>query len=132
NVDLYSGIPLIYEMCDGNPRTLLNLFDNFKNLLYVDENSNTYLPIDLSLQSAVIKSVSESKLENIKNHPDANAILSNSTKVNLGDILTEIGAHCFNGLVRSDFTMDPIGAFIIDKKIDPKIVELLKVGLNLG
>ncbi len=129
--DLYSGIPLLFEICDGNPRTLLNLFESILPKLKKDQKGRIN-SINLSEQSRIIKNVSELKLESIKNNPSSNMALEDGKRIGLGEILDKIGKFFFESLVINEFNMDPIGSFFIDKNIDDRIVGLLKIGLNLG
>lgn len=129
-VSLYSGVPLIYEISDGNPRTLLNIFDSFKSRF--KKTNEKIKSISISDQARTIKNVSDLKLENIKNHPEANIQYERGIRLNLGNVLSEIGNYFFAALVVEAFTADPVGTFIIDKNVDDRVVSLLKFGLNIG
>lgn len=128
NSSLYYGVPLIYEICDGNPRFLMNLLDQFLTELKLS-NKGT---IDISRQSTIFKSISKKYLELIKAHPDSNIELFPNRLINLGDIISRIGTYFNDRLINEEFTMDPVGAFIIDPKVPLSIINLIELGVHLG
>lgn len=130
NASLYYGLPFIYKICDGNPRALIGLIDEF--LLKGKKNSFGHIqPFYINNQSAIITSVSERYLSLIETHPDSN-ILHNNRYINLGKILRVIGEFFQKKLLFEDFLMDPYGSFVVDDSVNPKIIELLELAVHLG
>jgi hypothetical protein len=130
NAPLFYGEPLLYEICDGNPRALIGLIDEF--LLKVNRNSDgEVLPFSIYEQSKIITTVSKRYLELLSTHPDSNIKRPNGV-INLGTILTRIGDYFFKRLVDGVFIMDPPGTFIIDSKLDEQIVEIMDLAMHLG
>lgn len=128
NASLFYGVPFIYEVCDGNPRFLMNLLDS----LFGSIKSNEKLILDVSKQSLIIKNTSQKYLELIRAHPDANREIYTNHIINLGDVITQIGVYFRDRLLRGDFAMDPAGSFVVDAKVSLQIVALIELGVHLG
>ncbi len=127
---LYYGLPNIYHICDGNPRTIINLVTEIYPYIKI-KNDCKVNEVSISNQARVAQFVSETNFEIFSNHPDANIVLNN-TRINLGEVLTHIGKYFFNKIVTNPFTMDPLSVFIIDEKVDAQLIVLLKFALNVG
>lgn len=128
NPSLFYGVPTIYELCDGNPRFLMNLLDTLMSSL----GSVSKTSLDINKQASIIKSMSQKYLELIRAHPDANREIYSNQIINLGDILLMIGNYFRDKLIRDDFKMDPVGSFIVDNKVSPHISALIELGVHLG
>jgi energy-coupling factor transporter ATP-binding protein EcfA2 len=129
-VPLYFGVPLIFEFCDGNPRILNALIDEFLDNAF-SHQINTFREISINEQSRVLTSMSTQYLSVIAAHPDANVTINNEN-FNLKYLLELIGDYFHSKMVESEFTMDPIGSFRVDEDINIKIVELLQLATFLG
>ena len=132
-VFLFHGFEFIQKFSDGNPRTLINILNEFiphvKRFNTPKKKKTKAIPI--GIQADIFEKLSEKKLDDIKNYPDA-TIRTSTRFLSLGDILKTIGDYFFEQQTINDFTMDPVGTFVIDKNVSPKIVELLELGLELG
>ena len=128
NPSLFYGVPFIYEVCDGNPRFLMNLLDALFSSLKSHEKPH----LDINKQSSVITNTSKKYLELIRAHPDANREIYPNHIINLGDVINQIGVFFRDKLLRGDFIMDPSGTFIVDSKVSPHIVALIELGVHLG
>lgn len=128
NPSLFYGVPFIYEVCDGNPRFLMNLLDS----LFSSIKPNEKPVLDINKQSSVINNTSKKYLELIRAHPDANREIFKNHIINLGDVINQIGTYFRDKLLRGDFVMDPAGSFIVDSKVSPHIVALIELGVHLG
>lgn len=130
NPDLFYGIPYIYKICDGNPRLLIGLIDEFISKMSLDENSKIKR-LSISKQSATIQAFSELHLHLIETNPEAN-LEHFGRHLQLGKILKFIGDYFSSRFLSKDFEMDPVNCFVVDKNVDEKIVILLEVALHLG
>lgn len=127
NPALFYGLPYIYELCDGNPRFLINSIDEFLLHLKIHQN----FPIEINFQSRIIQSISNNYLSLIKVHPDSTKAFLNKY-INLGDLIEVIGTYFFDKLIFGDFSMDPVSSFTVDKAVPSKIQNLIEFGVHLG
>lgn len=130
NAALYYGLPFIYQICDGNPRALIGLIDDFVSKGNKDENGSL-TEFSIKKQSQIIKDVSEKYLNILETHPDSN-IHYHGRYINLGKIIQIIGEYFQKRLLYDDFKMDPYGSFIVDKNVNKQILELLELAMHLG
>lgn len=128
-VPLYYGIPLIYELCDGNPRILIGMIDEFLNLSH--NKQSDLRELNINEQSRILSEISSRYLSIISSHPDANVTI-NDRNLNLKELLQTIGNYFFSRMVEEPFTMDTIGSFKVDEEINNKLLELLELALYLG
>jgi energy-coupling factor transporter ATP-binding protein EcfA2 len=128
-VPLYFGIPLIYELSDGNPRILIGMLDDLLNLASIANGE--FRELKISEQSRIISEISQKFLSVTASHPDANVLIKNKV-INIADILIEIGTYFHEKLVFDEFTMDPPGSFRVDDSINNKFQELIELALYLG
>jgi len=127
SIPFYFGVDNIYEICDGNPRFLSGLLDQLL------KSSKPELAEELSAekQSDVIYKISERYLEIISSHPDAS--IENYGKIsNLEKLIKLIGNYFYDSLIVNDFTINPIGSFVVDKGIDNKLINIINLGVRLG
>ncbi len=129
-VPLYYGMPLIYELCDGNPRILIRMIDDLAEIAFNSE-SKSFRHLTINEQSKVLVKISERYLQVISAHPDANIVINNKF-INLSHIIEMIGQFFHKRMVDQDFSMDPVGSFIVDIELNNKILDLLELGVYLG
>lgn len=130
NASLYYGLPRLYDLCDGNPRALIGLIDEFLDKIVIDRD-NLAKPFDINVQSNIISYVSKKYLLLLQNHPDANIPYYNKY-MNLGSVLEKIGKYFEERIIVDAFTMDPVNCFIVDKDTPQEVTDLLKVAMHLG
>lgn len=123
---VYYGVPLIYDMCDGNPRVLITLLES----MISEWERRKGEEVALQTQSRIIEDISNSFVQLYSNHPDA-TIRIGVRSINLGVLLDTIGDY-FRGKVYSSGTWDIPTKFYVDDKVDKRIVDLLKLALDLG
>jgi len=128
NPGLYYGLPMIFELCDGNPRFLISLVDT---LLLTLANTNTN-KIGTQQQSQVIQEFSAKYLDLLISHPDSNREIYPNRYLNLGTLLREIGNYFNSKMLRESFKMDVYSTFTVDQDVPEKIVELIELGVHLG
>jgi hypothetical protein len=129
NAALYYGLPFISEFCEGNPRALINIIDQFISMM--QRNKQKSERISIEQQSRLIYNFSRKYLDSIYNHPDSN--VPYMTKyINLGGLLERIGRYFHERIIDGDFTMDPANCFEVDKDIPEPIIHLLTVAMHLG
>ncbi|MEI3800523.1 MULTISPECIES: ORC-CDC6 family AAA ATPase [unclassified Chitinophaga] len=128
-VPLYYGIPLIYELADGNPRLLISIVDEM--LSASELRPGEFRSLEIQEQTRIIIDISERQFMLFSSHPDANVYIKDRT-INLSDILAAIGSYFQNKMLVEDFSVDPIGSFKVDSDINNKYVELLELALYMG
>lgn len=126
NPTLNYGLPMIYELCDGNPRFLISLIDALLPSI------TTTGKIPINRQSTVISEYSYKYLSLIASHPDSTVALSKGKSLNLAKLIIEIGDFFFERLVLDDFKMDVKSTFIVDNNVPDKIIKLITLGVHLG
>ncbi len=127
NVPFYHGKNNIYEICDGNPRFLSGLLDQLLKSTFPENN----IGISMEKQSDIIYKTSERYLEIISSHPDA-IIERDGRKKNLEILIKQIGNYFYDFMMVKDFTINPIGAFVVDKDVNYKEIQLINIGIKLG
>lgn len=133
SISLYHGYPFISELTDGNPRVLINLLSTFLNKQRANFNNLTQIP--LSTQGNIIQNFSSEYFYQITNHPEASRyIMINGEKalLSLRNLLEIIGKWFFNKLIKAPFKMDTVNCFVVDKKVDLAIIDLIKLAVDLG
>lgn len=130
NASLYYGIPRIFDLCDGNPRALIGLIDEFLDRITFEKDGRPR-KFDISAQSRLITEVSKRYLLLLENHPDAN-VRYHKKFMNLGAILQKIGKYFESELISASFSADPYNCFIVDDKTPEEVQELLTVAMHLG
>lgn len=128
-IPLYFGIPLIYELCDGNPRILIGMIDDL--LKHQQVSDSGFRELTINEQSRILNEISTKYLLITSSHPDANVIIKDKN-TNIKDILDQIGNFFHNKMIDEPFTMDPTGSFIVDENINYKYLELIQLALYLG
>lgn len=128
NPGLYYGLPMIFELCDGNPRFLISLVDSL--LLSLDSSNNH--KIGTQQQSQIIQEFSAKYLDLLISHPDSNREIYPNRFLNLGTLLKEIGNYFHSKMLREYFKMDVYSTFTVDPEVPEKIVELIELGVHLG
>jgi len=130
NASLYYGLPRIYDICDGNPRALIGLIDEFIERLNIEIDGSAR-QLDINFQSRIISEISKKYLLLLQNHPDANIPYFNKY-MNLGTILEKIGRYFEERIIVDSFSMDPVNCFTVDKETPQEVTDLLKVAMHLG
>jgi hypothetical protein len=127
-VPLYYGLPLIYDICDGNPRILIGMVDEFLSL---SSKNGTLRELTINEQSRILYDLSSKYLSVISCHPEANVNIKDKN-FNLKELLVQIGEFFHVRMVDEPFNMDPKSSFIIDEEINAKLLQLLELALYLG
>lgn len=125
---LYYGLPLIYELCDGNPRILIGMVDDF---LAMSKTPNGFSELTINSQSRKLAEISNNYISVISAHPDANKIIKDQN-YNIRTLLEQIGNYFHDRMIQDSFSIDPVGSFKVDIEINNKLLELLEVALYLG
>jgi hypothetical protein len=131
NPTIHYGVPYIYDLCDGNPRSVIGLIDEILLEGEVDSIGKKVL-VAQNKQTEIILRVSKKYFNLIRNHPDSTLILR-SQEFNLAnDILRKIGNFIYNNIVKEDYVRSVPTTFTIDNEIDQKVIRLLEHALYLG
>lgn len=119
---LLSGIEVLSEICDGNPRWLIGLTTN------ILKKSDEY-GVDQSIQYREIYAVAK-RFENVIGN-----IPVGDNKLTVLDVVKRIGEYFEGNLLGQQFRMDPKSTFVVDKdieKIPINIIELIEKGVSQG
>lgn len=127
NIPFYFGTNNVYEICDGNPRFLTALIDE---LLKINPRESIE-EITPEKQSTIIYRISQRHLQIISSHPDASIELYGKVQ-NLGKLIVQIGSYFSSYFFSKDFTIEPVGSFIVDNGVNEKIISLVNLGIRLG
>jgi len=127
-IPFYFGLPLIFEISDGNPRILISIIDELLSSALININKPV---LSINEQSRIICDISHTYLNVLGSHPDAN-IKIGEINYNLQEILSKIGNFFYESLANGPFSMDPYGTFQIDAEVDDTIINLLELALYLG
>jgi len=128
---IHYGIPYIYDICDGNPRSVIGLIDEIilrTEINRIDEN----FKISPNKQSEIIMEISKKYLNLIKNHPDSTIIIREKEFNLAKDIIDKIGNFIYTSIVKDDFKASIPTTFTVDSEINQKIIRLLEHALYLG
>lgn len=128
-VPLYYGTPLLYEICDGNPRFFIGLIDEL--LTTAEIGNGEARKLSINEQARIVTKISEKYISVLASYPGANVVIKNTDK-NIKDLIDEIGDYFYNKLINDDFTIDPCNSFRVDQEINSKLVSLLELALYLG
>lgn len=128
-VPLYFGVQTVYEICDGNPRILIGLINEFLNLALNEDNSLRALSINE--QTRILKNISERYLLVLSSHPESTIELNDSL-YNIVDLIEKIANYFFKSAVVEHFKMDQQSAFTVDADLPNKLIKLIEFGLHHG
>lgn len=130
NVPMFFGLKMLYELCDGNPRSIIGLIN--KLLPFAKKNNKNKLTrIPILTQSRVISETSRNYFDLICSHPEA-VIVKNDKLLLLEDILKKLGYYFQDQLLNVNFSADPKGIFKVDKNVSKDIINILELALYLG
>jgi len=118
-----SGIEILSEICDGNPRWLIGLTNSI--LIKSDRRS-----AKASTQYEELISIAQ-KFKNVIN----NIPVGENNKLSIMDIIDKIGHYFRDQILGSQFKMDPKGTFVVDEKeslIPNNILDLIEKGISQG
>jgi hypothetical protein len=127
---VHFGTPHIYDLCDGNPRSVIGLVDEM--LLFLNRDSAEKQNISFNKQSEIIQNVSKKYFNLIKNHPNSTILVRNKQYNVALDLLRKIGNYIYRRIVKDDFDKSTPTTFTVDTEIDHKILILLEHALHLG
>jgi energy-coupling factor transporter ATP-binding protein EcfA2 len=128
---VHYGIPYIYDICDGNPRSIIGLVDEvLLKAEYEFTSKNVLVPFNK--QSEIIFNVSKRYFNLIRNHPDSTLTIRKKEFNLATDILKIFGNYIYNHIVKEDFAKSIPTTFTVDNEIDQKIIRLLEQALFMG
>jgi energy-coupling factor transporter ATP-binding protein EcfA2 len=128
---IHYGIPYLYDIADGNPRSIIGIVNE---IISKNENAisrNNYL-IPTNRQSNVILDISKKYFNLVKNHPESTLTVRDEEFNLANDILKVIGNYIYSKLVKENFTKNVLTTFTVDREIDQKVIRLLEHALFLG
>lgn len=118
-----SGVEMLSEICDGNPRWLIGLTNSIllKSDMKTAKATTQYNELYLIAQ----------KFKNVIN----NIPVGENNKLSIMDIIDKIGLYFRDQILGNQFKMDPKGTFIVDEKeslIPNHILDLIEKGISQG
>lgn len=128
-IHLYHGLPLIYELTDGNPRSAINIINDF--IARFEIKDNTILPLQISTQASVISSFSQKRINYFKSYPNSSVTLDKKD-ISMGDLLIAIGTYFYKTLIGETFKPEPPTCFTVDKDLPSCLIDLIDLALSLG
>lgn len=128
---IYYGVPYIYDICEGNPRSVIGLVDDLINKSGLLLNTKETL-ISHSKQSEIISEASKKYFNLIRNHPDSTLTIRNDEFNLASDIIRPIGNYIYSKITKEKFSKTVHTTFTIDNEIDNKVLRLLEHALFMG
>ncbi|MDP2161391.1 MAG: hypothetical protein Q8K02_12980 [Flavobacterium sp.] len=122
HVDLYSGLEVLLNITDGNPRWLIGLINS---ILSRSKSSK----VDPSVQYDEIIKVSDRFINFIKNTP---MNFSHSEDLTMDGFFDLIGKYFQNELLGKKFQSEPISTFTFDLKESPDLELIIEKALLQG
>ena len=129
--ELYSGIEVLYDMCEGNPRWLLglmsDLYDHWKELRRPE------VVVSRAAQAKILVSFARRFHDELtaRTVPPSGEE-EKRIRWNLGDLVDNVAMALSGRLLGSSFPLDPVGTFRMDQEQPPQIVRLVDAGLDAG
>ncbi|MDP1793418.1 MAG: hypothetical protein Q8K63_04700 [Acidimicrobiales bacterium] len=122
----YTGVPLVYALCDGNPRLLIGVINSM--LAHIESGK---VPEDA--QAAIIREAVE-RLRSLLRTIGARGtdVMSDGPEMSLMDFLDRIGRYFRSTLLDEPFRADPPGSFLVDDAAAVRYTPLLGLALNAG
>jgi hypothetical protein len=136
-VAIYSGEDAIYAMSDGNPRWLSGLLNEL--LTEVSQPSaessveNGEPPLlRISRQAQILSAASRRMMAYVKAFPSTLEPGKASSSQALPSLIERIAAYFRREILERDFSLDPVGSFIVDSELLCDEVAEVERGLLLG
>lgn len=127
---LYSGIEVLYKICDGNPRWLIGIINSILNRI-IDKPKSTDIR---DIQVDVLHETAVQFMNVISNIP-IDPYKTQKRDYTLEDLINLIGKTFQNEILGSNFKMDPKGSFIVEKSetlIPEKLIAILEKAAYQG
>lgn len=123
-VSLYSGMPALLAICEGNPRWIIGLIDSL-----LDRRKNGYVEKKhqtiqiLSLQSRFCAFLRTIPCNGFGKNPRTSSVLS---------LVDEIGGRFSKEIVQDRFNPDPTGSFFVDSHATDDQIKTLEQAIYAG
>jgi len=125
---IHFGLPYLFDICDGNPRLLVGLFDKLKTEIDFTKSKK----ISKSIQSKIVYQNSNRFYNILKNHPGT-TVLINGKSINLSKhIIENIGKYFQDKVLRQPFQKSIPTTFVIDNEVNHKVVDLIEAASYYG
>lgn len=127
---LYSGVPAVYALSEGNPRWLLGLMRNLVAAWRARARGSGDA-LDSHTQGHIILAATN-RFSALLKTVQSPAHASPQRTAGLLELLDSIGETIFSAVVRERFSDEPFGTFIVDQRVDDGVLALLARALNAG
>ncbi len=114
--EVYSGIEVLYDLCEGNPRWLQNLLSELFNVWAASGRTDDDRPIvDAAAQARVVKSFADRfHASELYARPVSRLADGRPLRWSVGDLVDRIGTALSDRLLADEFPVDPVGAFRVN------------------
>ena len=131
--EVYSGIEVLYDLCEGNPRWLQNLLSELFNVWAASGRTDDDRPIvDAAAQARVVKSFADRFHDELYARPVSRLADGRPLRWSVGDLVDRIGTALSDRLLADEFPVDPVGAFRVNLRQPQEILNLIDSGLDFG
>lgn len=122
--DLYYGIEMLIEVCDGNPRWLKGII----NSILVKSKEKSYA--EPAVQYEVLRTTAEKFRSMVNNLPHR----IESSSITMSQLIDFIGLGFKDSVLGASFKMDPFSIFKVDSKLvdSSEIKNLIEIGVGQG
>lgn len=124
------GVPHIFDLADGNPRSIIGIIDDM--LINLTKKQGEKYVVPKGKQTETVFVASKKYFNLIKNHPDSTLVINGKQHNLANDVIKKIGRYIYKRLVDKSFDPTLPTTFTVPKDIDPKILKLLEHALYLG
>ena len=125
-VTIYSGVPAVLDIADGNPRWLVAMLREMLNKW--DRKGQRIPP---HVQAQVTMSASKRYRAFLRMLPDSSAKILDKD-LTLASLSKRLGAYFSNRMIKDAFTLDPVGSFTVDSSTKPQVLSLIRLGVSQG
>jgi hypothetical protein len=131
--EVYSGIEILYDLCEGNPRWLQNLLSELYNEWASSGRKGEIHPtVDAPTQARVVRSFAQRFHDELYARPVAEVAGGRTLRWSVGDLVDRIAATLAERLFADQFPVDPVGAFRVDGQQPSEVISLIDSGLDFG
>ncbi|MBX7133230.1 MAG: hypothetical protein K1X67_11185 [Fimbriimonadaceae bacterium] len=125
---LYSGVPAIYAMSEGNPRSFLGIT---RTLLDTWRRDGAAGPVSPAVQGEAVLQATH-RFAALLSAVRVSVPPGTTRPPGLLQLLDRVGKYIFDRTVRDAFTDDPCGSFFVDSGVDDWTAALVGKALNAG
>lgn len=127
--ELYSGVEVIYDVCEGNPRWLLGLLSDLYDQWRLEGAPEM---LSRAAQAKAIQGFAQRFRDELTAKVVSAPQSGERRGWTLGGLVDRIGTAIAGTLWRGDFQVDPVSAFTVDSGQSGDIHSIIEAGLDMG